>query len=212
MKSQQEIHDDLASIRNIMEKSSKFISLSGLSGILAGVYALIGAAAAYYVATSMRSSFAAPYENDFHLVRKVPQLIFPLAIIALLVLAASLITGFVLSNKKAKKQGTTIWTAATYRIIINLIIPLVTGGVVIITQIAVGNYEFAAPGCLVFYGLALLAASPNLYEEVRYLGYSEIILGLVCGFLPGYGLFFWATGFGLFHVFYGALMFRKYDR
>lgn len=211
MKSQQEIHDDLASIRNIMEKSSKFISLSGLSGILAGIYALIGAAAALYFSYNM----AIPnyrYGSDYHIIRKAPQLLVPLATIAIIVLAASLITGFVLSGKKAKKHGTTLWTPATYRVIINLAIPLVTGGLVIITQIVYGNYEFVAPGCLIFYGLALIAASPNLYEEIRYLGYSEIILGIICGFLAGYGLFFWATGFGIFHIFYGALMFRKYDR
>jgi len=211
MKSQQEIHDDLTSIRTIMEKSSKFISLSGLSGILAGVYALLGAAAALYLTTTM----AIPtdgYKNDYHVIGKAVDLLWPLFLIAALVLAASLITGFVLSGRKAKKHGTAFWTPATYRIIINLSIPLVTGGIVIITQLFYGNYEFVAPGCLLFYGLALLAASPNLYEEVRYLGYSEIILGVICGLLPGYGLFFWATGFGIFHIFYGALMFRKYDR
>jgi hypothetical protein len=211
MKSQQEIQDDLASIRNILEKSSKFISLSGLSGILAGIYALIGAATALYFSYNM----AIPnyrYGSDYHIIRKAPDLLWPLATIALVVLAASLITGLILSNKKAKRHNTTLWTPATYRVIINLAIPLITGGLVIITQIAYGNYEFVAPGCLIFYGLALIAASPNLYEEVRYLGYSEIILGILCGFLSGYGLFFWATGFGIFHIFYGALMFRKYDR
>jgi formate/nitrite transporter FocA (FNT family) len=211
MKSQQEIHDDLASIRNIMEKSSKFISLSGLSGILAGVYALAGAALALYFSRTV----AVPnyrYGSDYHILRKAPELIWPLGTIAIIVLVASLITGFILSGRQAKKHGTTLWTPATYRVLLNLAIPLVTGGIVIITQIAYGNYEFIAPGCLIFYGLALIAASPNLYEEVRYLGYSQIVLGIVCGFLSGYGLFFWATGFGIFHIFYGALMFRKYDR
>jgi hypothetical protein len=205
MKSQQEIHDDLASIRNMMEKSSKFISLSGLSGILAGVYALIGAAAALFLGRTASQAINLT-EAELH------DFIWQLALIALLVFAASITTGIIFSNRKAQRQGQTMWTPATYRVIINLAIPLVAGGLVIITQIAYGNYEFVAPGCLVFYGLALIAASPNLYEEVRYLGYSEIALGIVCGLLPGYGLFFWATGFGIFHIFYGALMFRKYDR
>jgi hypothetical protein len=211
MKSQQEITDDLASIRNMMEKSSKFISLSGLSGILAGIYALLGSAAALYFSMNWRGNNP-KYGDDFHVIRKAPSLLIELAIIAVFVLAASIITGLILSSRKAKKHGTTLWNESTYRVIINLLIPLVAGGLVIITQIIYGNYEFVAPGCLVFYGLALIAASPNLYEEVRYLGYSEIILGIVCGMLPGYGLMFWATGFGLFHIFYGALMFRKYDR
>ncbi|HZY80346.1 MAG TPA: hypothetical protein VFE50_12535 [Cyclobacteriaceae bacterium] len=210
MKSQQEIHDDLHSIRDIMEKSSKFLSLSGLSGILAGIYALCGAIMALWLSIELR---VPNYTSgtDYHIIRKAPQLLWQLTLIAILVLAASITTGLILSGRKAKKQGTTLWTPATYRVIINLIIPLATGGIVIITQIIFGNYEFVAPGCLVFYGLALIAASPNLYEEVRYLGYSEIILGVICGFLPGYGLFFWATGFGIFHIFYGALMFRKYE-
>ncbi|MEI9921110.1 MAG: hypothetical protein WDO14_20285 [Bacteroidota bacterium] len=202
MKSQQEIHDDLASIRNIMEKSSKFISLSGLSGILAGIYALIGALVALFVLRNLRNG-ADGYEYT---------LFATLAAIAATVFIASIATGILLSSRKAKKHGTTLFTPATWRVIINLSIPLVTGGIVILTQLAFGNYAFFAPGCLVFYGLALIAASPNLYEEVRYLGYCEIALGIICGILPGYGLFFWATGFGIFHIFYGALMFRKYDR
>jgi hypothetical protein len=210
MKSQQEIHNDLASIRNIMEKSSKFISLSGLSGILAGVYALIGAAAVLYISMNYRGAFDS-FNYDYHVIRKAPGLLTQLAIIGAVVFVASITTGLVMSARKAKKHGTTLWNPATYRVIVNLSIPLATGGIVILTQLWFGNYEFVAPGCLVFYGLALIAASPNLYEEVRYLGYSEIALGIICGFLPGYGLFFWATGFGIFHIFYGALMFRKYD-
>jgi hypothetical protein len=211
MKSQQEIHDDLHSIRDIMEKSSKFLSLSGLSGILAGIYALAGAGAALFLA---RNTTTPDFpDNTLHIIGKVRPIVWQLGIIATFVLLASLVTGILLSARKAKRQGTTLWTPSTYRVIINLIIPLTTGGIVIITQLLLfGNYEFVAPGCLIFYGLALLAASPNLYDEVRYLGYSEIALGIICGLLPGYGLFFWATGFGIFHIFYGALMFRKYDR
>jgi hypothetical protein len=211
MKSQQEIQDDLASVRTMMEKSSKFLSLSGLSGILAGVYALAGSVAAYIFARSMDvPNYRAG--SDYHIIRKAPDLLWQLVVIALLVLVAAITTGIVLSSRKARNQGQTLWNPTTYRVVINLIIPLVVGGIVIITQIVFGNFEFVAPGCLVFYGLALIAASPNLFDEVRYLGYSEIILGIICGFLPGYGLFFWGTGFGIFHIFYGALMFRKYDR
>src|SRR5262245_37257668 len=134
MKSQQEIHDDLASIRTIMEKSSKFISLSGLSGILSGIYALIGAATALYFSYNL-SIPNYRYGSDYHIIRKAPELLLPLATIAVLVLAASLTTGFILSGRLAKKHGTTLWTPATQRVMINLAIPLVTGGLVIITQI-----------------------------------------------------------------------------
>lgn len=39
---------DLAEIRAIMQRSTKFFSLSGLAGVSAGVFALIGAAVVYY--------------------------------------------------------------------------------------------------------------------------------------------------------------------
>lgn len=204
-----DFQQDLASIRQMMERSSKFISLSGLSGILAGIYALAGAITAYLLTREFRYSFDGV---DRDIVRQSPVIILTLGAIAAIVLIMSLATGIFFSSRKAKAHGTTLWTATSFRIIINLAIPLVAGGMLILIQLYFGNYEFVAPGCLVFYGLALLSASPNLFEEVRYLGYSEILLGLVCAALPGYGLFFWAVGFGIFHIFYGALMFRKYDR
>jgi hypothetical protein len=79
-------------------------------------------------------------------------------------------------------------------------------------MLATGHYGLAAPACLVFYGLALIHGSSNTVDEIRYLGYSEIILGLVATSFPGYGLIFWAIGFGLLHIFYGSIMYRKYEK
>jgi len=198
--------EDLASIRHAMERSSKFISLSGLAGILAGLYALAGAATAYYVLQYPASML--DYMNNS---TPLPGTTATLLEIALLVLAASLITGFAMSARKAKKQNTTFWNETSKRLCINLLIPLLSGGTFILILIQNGYYGIIAPASLLFYGLALVNASGNLYEEIRFLGYSEIILGLVTALLPGYGLIFWAIGFGFFHIFYGALMYRKYD-
>jgi hypothetical protein len=198
--------EDLASIRNVMERSSKFISLSGLSGILAGVFALAGAAAAYYV---MQDPASLPdYSNTSN---PFSGTITSLLEIAVAVLIASLIAGISLSTRKAKKHNTTFWNETSKRLCINLLIPLLAGGAFILILIQNGYYIMAAPACLLFYGLALVNASANLYEEIRFLGYSEIILGIIAALMPGYGLFFWAIGFGVFHIFYGALMYRKYD-
>jgi hypothetical protein len=207
MAEKQHFEEDLAEIRNLMEKSSKFISLSGLSGILAGVYALIGGATAYFLVQFPLPPTAYRQES----VQGMPVII-QLSTIALLVLAASLITGLTLSARKAKALGLEMWNNTTWRLITNLAVPLVTGGIFIILLLIQGRYGLVAPVCLIFYGLALINASPKLYDEVRYLGYSEIILGLVATALPGFGLFFWTIGFGVFHVFYGAIMFRKYDQ
>ncbi len=207
MEQNQSYQKDIESIRQLMERSVKFLSLSGLSGILAGVYALIGAGVAYSIVYNPQTPF------DYHdqAVKEV-MIALRLLIIAISVLVVSVLTGYVLASRKAKKLGLKVWDTTSKRLVINLIIPLLTGGIFILILLAKGHYGIAAPACLIFYGLALINASANLFDEVRYLGFCEIVLGLVATLMPGFGLLFWAIGFGLLHIVYGALMFKKYDR
>ncbi|MBK7650732.1 MAG: hypothetical protein IPJ20_08285 [Flammeovirgaceae bacterium] len=190
-----------------MERSVKFVSLSGLSGILAGCYALIGAAVAYALVQYpiFPLNFRQESIQDTSIIMK-------LLVIAFVVLFASLITGYSLAARKATKLGGNIWNSTSKKLFINLSVPLLTGGVFILFLLFYGHFGIAAPACLIFYGLALVNASPNLFDEFRYLGYTEIILGLISTALPGYGLIFWAIGFGVLHIIYGAMMFKKYDR
>ena len=197
---------DIEMIRSLMERSVKFLSLSGLSGILAGLYASAGAVIAYFKLYYPFSPFHYRIESI-----QSTDIIFQLLALAVLVLVASLITGYLLSSRKAKKSGTTVWNATSKRLVLNLSIPLATGGAFILILLAYGHFGVAAPASLIFYGLAVINASDNLFDEVRYLGYSEIIVGLFCAALPGYGLLFWFVGFGLLHIIYGALMYKKYD-
>lgn len=207
MKDVHEYEKDLASIRNMMERSAKFISLSGLSGVLAGVYALIGAGAAYYVAQYPVS----PLDYRQYSLNE-PDTLFKLLFIAGVVLAASMTTGLVLSIRKAKKHGLKFWASSSQRLFLNLAIPLVSGGIFILIMLFTGHFGMAAPASLIFYGLALIQASSNTFDEIRYLGFSEIILGLISAALPGYGLIFWALGFGVLHIVYGGIMYNKYDK
>ncbi len=206
MKEIPEYEKDLASIRTIMERSSKFISLSGLSGVLAGIYALAGAIAAYFLIHYPVS----PLRYRIYSVDE-PGVLYQLILIAAIVLIASLSTGLWLSNRKARQKGLKLWSPASRTILINVSIPLVTGGIFILIVLNTGHFGLAAPASLVFYGLALIQGSQNTFDEIRYLGFSEIILGLVSAMLPGYGLIFWALGFGILHIIYGAIMYKKYD-
>lgn len=198
---------DIASIRGMMERSSKFISLSGLSGVLAGVYALAGA----FIAQQL-IQFSKP--NLTHQIESGPtnELVVKLLVVAFAVLILSLGSCIWLTSRKAKKIGAKIWDHSTRLLLINLATPIVTGGIFILILLVHGYYGVIAPACLIFYGLGLINASPNLYDEIRYLGYSEIMLGLISSVIPGYGLLFWLVGFGILHIAYGVLMFRKYDR
>lgn len=206
MKRNQAYQKDLESIRNLMERSVKFISLSGLSGIMAGIYAIIGASVAYYLVHYPVS----PFDYRIYSINN-PDILIQLILLAALVLFSSILTGLWLSYKKAKKVGVKMWDATSKRLFVNLSIPLITGGIFVLILLGNGHYGIVAPTCLIFYGLALINASPNLYEEIRYLGYLEIALGLVSAAMPGYGLLFWTIGFGLLHIVYGTFMYKRYD-
>jgi uncharacterized membrane protein len=204
---EKEIQDELSAIRGLMERSSKFISLSGLSGILAGVYALAGALFAYlliydgstriYVSLSMRAH---------------PQIIYELIAIAMLVLILSIATGIILSSRKAKSNGQSIWGKTSKALLFHMAIPLITGGLLSLIFISRGYYGIISASTLIFYGLALVSASNFTFTDVKYLGLLEIALGLLAACFPGYGLLFWALGFGVLHIIYGSMMYLKYDR
>jgi uncharacterized membrane protein YidH (DUF202 family) len=203
--------DTLYEIRSMMEKSSRFISLSGLSGIFAGIYALIGAALAF---TYLKLDFFQPayynylYENK-QVIRSTG--IFFIAN-ALCVLTAALATGIYLTTRKAKKQGLPIWTSTSRRLLVSMAIPLATGGLFCLALIYHQGFGLIAPATLIFYGLALINGSKFTLHDVYYLGICEIILGLIGAFFTGYGLLLWAIGFGVLHIVYGTLMYYKYER
>ncbi len=207
MKEIPEYEKDLASIRHIMERSVKFISLSGLSGVMSGIYAILGAIAAYFIVHYPIS----PLNQRVYSINDY-QTLSQLTLIAIIVLVASLATGVWFSSRKAKKYNEKLWNATSRKLLINLSIPLITGGLFILILLYTGHFGVAAPASLVFYGLALIQGSANMYDEVRYLGICEIILGLVSALFPGYGLIFWVIGFGVMHIVYGTIMHNKYDR
>jgi hypothetical protein len=206
-----EIQDELTSIRSLMERSSKFISLSGLSGVLAGIYALIGAALGYKIIYGS-GGFFSYREYVMADVNRQPMSLYTLILIALAVLIASIVTGVVLTFRKAKKKGQPVWGNTSRQLLFNMVVPLFTGGALMLVLINRGYFGVVASASLIFYGLALVNASIFTFKDVRYLGICDIFLGLLAGLLPGYGLLFWAIGFGVLHIVYGSIMYLKYDR
>ena len=209
---EKDLQNELASIRSIMERSSKFISLSGLSGILAGVYALIGAAIAYYLLYVDLHTI----NPDIHYrIVGIPNSILNVSVFLILgfvVLLASIATGVILTARKAKRKGQPIWGNLSRALLFHMAVPLVAGGILTFIFLSRGYYGVIAPVTLIFYGLSLVGASNFTFSDVKYLGILEIILGLIAACLPGYGLLFWAIGFGVLHIIYGSMMYLKYDK
>ncbi len=204
----------LQEIKQMMERSSRFISLSGLSGVAAGSCALAGAYFAHGVISDAQKQFFQP--TTF--IRGVNELSVrefmgsKLLQIGLFTFIGAFLLAFLFTWLKSKKTGTPIWGASAKRLMVNVCIPLLAGGIYIYRNMQMGNFGLIAPGCLIFYGLALVNAGKYTLPEIRYLGYGQIILGIINCWDIGYGLYYWAAGFGILHIVYGIYMWWKYER
>jgi hypothetical protein len=207
MSDQQQSIEDLQHIKRMMERSSRFISLSGLSGISAGLAALGGA---WFAAKRIdcwvdgRCSL-----ND--LMKKL-ELINELVWIAVITFIAALLSAFLFTWLRSKRNNTPLWGNTTLRLVWNTLIPLLVATFFLWRMMQLGQYEFVAPGCLLFYGLALVNASKYTLGEIRYLGYGQLLLGIINLWYLEYGLYFWTAGFSLLHIIYGIIMWWKYER
>ncbi len=201
---QDKYKQDLQDIKDIMNRSSRFISLSGLSGIFAGLFALGGAYAAYQTVYAGQDYLS--YRHAIITRESLMTLLF----IALITLIFSVGAGIFFTSRETRKQNEKVWDHQTRRLLINLAIPLVTGGIVCLILLLKGFVGIIAPLTLIFYGLALVNASKYTLNEVRSLGIIEILLGVISLQYIGYGLLAWAVGFGVLHIVYGTMMQLKY--
>jgi len=201
--------DEIKDIRRIMERSSRFISLSGLSGIAAGLCAMGGAwlasnrLAEYYLAYNSRGNFEGPDFNKLKL---------DLFILAIAVLALALVSAFYFTWRRARHNQTPLWNVSSRNLAWSMMVPLGAGGLFILAMLQYSEWRFIAPASLIFYGLALVNGSKFTLSDIRYLGYLEIVLGIVNTQFIGYGLYCWAVGFGVLHILYGAIMWWKYEK
>jgi hypothetical protein len=204
--------EQIKEIRDLMERSSRFISLSGLSGVGAGIIALAGALYAFfYLDYDLRYLNPDEYfggEKPY----LSPKTLLVLLLDAAIVFTSAIAFAIILTTRKARKSGQKIWTHSTRQLLANLLVPLAAGGVFCIALLYHGIIYLIAPATLLFYGLALLNASKYTLSEIRWLGITEMLLGLTASIIPGYGLLVWAIGFGILHIIYGMVMYLRYER
>ena len=199
-------HQDLEHIRQMMERSSKFLSLSGLSGIVAGISALIGGSYAYYIIKLHDINYLSNQYKVYPF-----DLVIELLCVAFLVLITAIGLGMFFTIKNLKKNQLPLLTTTSKKLAWAMVIPLVAGGFFSLSLIFNGFFGFVAPTTLIFYGLALINAEKYTYSDIKYLGYIELVLGIISSFFLGQGLIFWMLGFGFFHVLYGIILFKKYQ-
>jgi hypothetical protein len=202
--------EDLQAIRDIMERSAKFLSLSGLSGVFAGVCALTGAAIAWFFILDSGHVHYDEYMRGLNGSSTAGIRLY-LALDAALVLGIAIIGAVYFSYRKARKAGQPVWTNSTRRLLVHLMIPLVAGGIFALILMFRNNLELVASVMLIFYGLALVNAGKFTFGEIHYLGLTEIALGILAGVFINYGLILWTIGFGLMHIVYGTVMYYRHE-
>lgn len=190
----------------MMERSSSFLSLSGLSGVAAGSMALLASGLCYLLMNRHNIDYFDGRRNLYP-----PELSKQLILVALLTLLLALCSGFFFTYRKAKRLNLPLWTSLTKSLLIHLSIPLITGGLFCLILIWYQLFFLVAPGTLLFYGLALISASKYTQKDIFGLGLVEIFLALIAFVIPGYGLIVWAVGFGIMHIIYGIIMHFKYQ-
>jgi len=214
MSEQQQSLADLQHIKKMMERSSRFISLSGLSGVAAGTCALVGAAIAYPYVYGRKDIFInADTGYQLAMAGSYRVIMYSwLFWIAAFTFSAAVISAFIFTYIKSKKENIPLWGTTAKRLLINVAIPLIVGGLFLVKLIQSNDIGLIAPASLIFYGLALVNASKYSLNELRYLGYGQLILAIINLKFVGYGFYFWAIGFGVLHIVYGTIMWLKYDR
>ena len=210
MDQQQQGLETLQDIKRIMERSSRFISLSGWSGISAGLCALVGAWLAWGKLVDYNAAGGdVEYGRGSY---RIGALDYELLLIAIGVFVAAITLATLFTYMRSRKHKLPMWNNTARRLLWNTMIPLLVGGIVILKLIEVRGYLLIAPMCLIFYGLALVNGSKYTLGEVKYLGYCQLLLGIINLWQPGHGLLLWALGFGVLHIIYGAVMWWNYER
>lgn len=191
---------DISAIRELMDRNSKFISLSGLSGVSAGLSALAGSAAIFCIDHFM-------LDDD-----KGLRLLFFKLVVAILVLVIALLMAVFFSLRLAKKKKLPTWNLTAQRMMIHLAVPLLAGAAFCTIQFLQSHLDWIPATTLMFYGMALMSAAKYTIKEIRFLGVCEIGLGLLCAGWYEFSLYFWAFGFGILHILYGIIIYYKYER
>jgi len=200
--------NDIQVIRQMMERSSRVLTLSGLSGIFPGIFALLGSAYTWFgVINCGKTSYDVNLAtNDCISIR------YKLMIVAITVLIFSVGFALYFSKRKAKKLHLPFWDKTAKRMLYNLLLPIVTGGIFTGILVWQDSITMVASSMLIFYGIGLINASKYTHKEIHFLGVFEIVLGLFAGIFLNYGLLFWTIGFGVLHIVYGTIMYNHYDK
>jgi hypothetical protein len=212
MSTEQDHLESIREMRNLMERSTRYLSLSGMAGVMVGFIALAGVAALLTlmgIPIGQPVSFIDPAAAGGPETSRINERIL---IMAALVFSLSLIVESSFAVRNARKLGLPLWDATARRLLTALLIPIVGGGIYCISLLQSGRVDDLAAASLIFYGLGLMNAGKYAVPDVGRLGIAVFATGLIASFFPLQAVYFWAFGFGILHIIYGISIHFKHQR
>lgn len=212
MSTEQEHLESIREIRSLMERSTRYLSLSGMAGVIVGFIAMCGAAILLtYLEITVGNpvSFSAMAGDGGPYADKIKESIL---IMAALVFSLSMLVEGAFAVRIARKMGLPLWDATARRMLTALFIPIIGGGIYCLSLLRSGQLDNLAAASLIFYGLGLVNAGKYAVADVGRLGMAVLISGLLASFFPTMGIYFWAFGFGILHIIYGVFIHFKHQR
>lgn len=199
--------EQINQIHAIMARSTTFVSLSGFSGVCAGILAFM----AFWRVGRMLDTIWLD-EKAFTVLRDEPILLPAIAVVFLVTLVLALAVAFFFTWRRAKHSNLELWNIASRRFGMHMALPLLAGGVFILALARLGTFELICPAMLVFFGLALINAGKYSVSGTELFGVVELVLGLLAAFWVEAGLILWVVGFGLVTAGHGVLMYLQHER
>ncbi len=180
--------DNLAFIRETMERSAHFTAVPGYGGILMGVTALVAA----YIANS-----------QVNLVDSLATWL----VEAFLAVAIGLLAMW----QKSKIDGQSLVSAPAKKFALSFAPPLIVGAVIVLGLWRYGHYYEMAPVCILCYGAAVVCGGAFSVKVVPVMGWCFILLGAIAFALPlKYGNLMMGASFGALHIIFGAIIAKRY--
>ncbi|HLJ55270.1 MAG TPA: hypothetical protein VKT77_09530 [Chthonomonadaceae bacterium] len=186
-----EAEENLRVIRALMERSTKYSTFSGLSGICAGLASIVGC-----VITRALGRDPDAFSVKFLALWS-----------AVIVIAIGV--DYLLMKRRAARVGKHVISRLGKQMVIAAAPGLGAGAAITFYLLQHGQLGNVFPFWMLAYGLAVSATGLFSQREVSYLGAAFLLAGTLALFLPGFGLTMMALSFGGFHIVYALAMSRK---
>ncbi len=180
--------DNLRFIRETMERSTHFTAVPGYGGMLMGVTAI---AATYIASTQI-------YSRDWLIVWIVE---------AFLAVAIGLLAMW----QKSRIVSESLISAPAKKFAMSFAPPLICGIAITLGLWRYEHYEMMPPVWMLCYGAAVVCGGAFSVKVVPVMGWCFIVLGAGAFALPAsFSNWLLASSFGLLHIFFGAIIGRRY--